>query len=349
VISYLYHTDGTYGAELWRARRKRPEKYEMRPVLQTRSGTSMRVGRIPLAVILTILGVCTSERTTQAQLASARVGLGFNTMLSSDDGLGFGFRTRIASPVNADLSFAFDLGVTGFVVEGVTPGYNDTAVRSGNRPTGRYYTGDTIADAGDVFTDLIDQAAIPHLDDDADRLLLVNSFNEWHEDTQIETSVVTAPSSVDDSASGTQFTQGVTYEGYGTKYLDLLRLHTTPGAPLLLDGDADFDGDLDADDPVAFAAAWGSENLVDGVRTGGYESRIARPDFNYDGVVDFQDWFIMRDAHPTTSDATLAALLAAPEPSAWVSCCAIALVTFSRGARPQRRCTLFSNGGPTRC
>lgn len=221
------------------------------------------------------------------------------------------------------------------VIPGVTPGYNDTGVRSGNRPTGRYYTGDTIADAGDVFTDLIDQAALPYVDDDSDRLLLVNSFNEWHEDTQIEASIVTAPSNTDDSPTGDQFTQGVTYEGYGTKYLDLLRTHTTPGAPVLIDGDADFDGDLDMDDLPAFAAAWGEENLVNGVRVGGYASRIARPDFNYDGVVDFEDWFVMRSAHPSVSNATLASLLAAPEPGSIVSC-GIALVMAS-WRRPRHR------------
>lgn len=39
-------------------------------------------------------------------------------MLSSDDGLGIGFRGRMASPINSDLSFAFDAGLTGFVFDG---------------------------------------------------------------------------------------------------------------------------------------------------------------------------------------------------------------------------------------
>ena len=235
------------------------------------------------------------------------------------------------------------------VIPGVTPGYNDTGVRSGNQATGRYYTGDTIADAGDVFVDLINQAALPNLDDDVNNLLLVNSFNEWHEDTQIEASVVTGPSSLDDSNSGTEFTQGVTYEGYGTKYLDLLRTHTKPGSPVLIDGDADFDGDLDMDDIVAFAAAWGSENLVNGVRTGGYDSRIARPDFNYDGVVDFGDWFVMRDAHPSVSNATLAALLAVPEPGSLVSCLLAGLLLITRAARRPRLCVCLNSGGSPQC
>ncbi len=53
-----------------------------------------------------------------AQLANARLGIGLNTMLSSDDGLGIGFRGRMAAPINSDLSFAFDAGLTGFVFDG---------------------------------------------------------------------------------------------------------------------------------------------------------------------------------------------------------------------------------------
>jgi len=55
---------------------------------------------------------------TQAQNLAPRFGLGFNTMLSSEDGLGFGFRGRASLPVNADLSFAGGLGFTGFILEG---------------------------------------------------------------------------------------------------------------------------------------------------------------------------------------------------------------------------------------
>ncbi|MEQ8846713.1 DUF5010 domain-containing protein [Botrimarina sp.] len=222
------------------------------------------------------------------------------------------------------------------VIPGVTPGYNDRAVRDGNQATGRYYSGQTIADAGAVFTDLIDQAGLPHVNPASDNLLLVNSFNEWHEDTQIEATILAPPSSRDDSPSGTELTQGKTYEGYGTKYLDLLRRHTTPGAPNLIDGDADFDGDLDHDDITAFAASWNSENLIDGVRVGGYASRLTRPDFNYDGVVDFADWFVMRRAHPAVTDATLRALLTIPEPESL-------LLTFSAVAAHVGRRPLSSN------
>lgn len=53
-----------------------------------------------------------------AQLGNARFGIGFNTLLSSEDGFGMGFRGRVSSAINADLSMAFDLGVSGFVLNG---------------------------------------------------------------------------------------------------------------------------------------------------------------------------------------------------------------------------------------
>jgi hypothetical protein len=53
-----------------------------------------------------------------AQLANARFGVGFNTLLSSEDGFGLGFRGRISSAINADLSVALDLGISGFILNG---------------------------------------------------------------------------------------------------------------------------------------------------------------------------------------------------------------------------------------
>jgi hypothetical protein len=54
----------------------------------------------------------------RAQMGQPRFGIGFNTLLSSEDGLGMGFRGRMSSSINADLSLAFDLGVSGFILNG---------------------------------------------------------------------------------------------------------------------------------------------------------------------------------------------------------------------------------------
>ncbi|HMB90093.1 MAG TPA: hypothetical protein VKP65_04550, partial [Rhodothermales bacterium] len=50
--------------------------------------------------------------------AATRFGIGFNGLISTTDGLGLGIRSRISAPVNADLSFAADLGLTGFILQG---------------------------------------------------------------------------------------------------------------------------------------------------------------------------------------------------------------------------------------
>lgn len=47
-----------------------------------------------------------------------RFGLGFNTVLSVDNGFGLGFRGRVSTPVNQDFSLAIGMGFTGFVLRG---------------------------------------------------------------------------------------------------------------------------------------------------------------------------------------------------------------------------------------
>lgn len=54
----------------------------------------------------------------QGQDLQPRFGLGFNTAISTEDGVGVGVRLRGSAPVNRDLSFAIDLGLTGFIFEG---------------------------------------------------------------------------------------------------------------------------------------------------------------------------------------------------------------------------------------
>ncbi len=72
-----------------------------------------------------------SAPTLRAQqgVLTPRFGIALNGLLSFDDGLGIGALGRASAPINADLSAAVDLGVTGFILEGrtnatyvVTPG-----------------------------------------------------------------------------------------------------------------------------------------------------------------------------------------------------------------------------------
>lgn len=64
-----------------------------------------------------LLGVMAAG-LSQAQPLQPRYGLGFNTMLSSVDGVGIGLGGRLSVPVNTDLSIGADLGFTGFIFTG---------------------------------------------------------------------------------------------------------------------------------------------------------------------------------------------------------------------------------------
>ncbi|CAJ1947299.1 unnamed protein product [Cylindrotheca closterium] len=109
-------------------------------------------------------------------------------------------------------------------IPAVSPGYNDLSVRprAANPPLSRSLQGQ---EPGSLFREAL-KYAVPLADNSGldstatsqpDRLLVVNSLNEWHEDTQIEPTVGTA------SSTPINHTFGFTYEGYGTKYLDILK------------------------------------------------------------------------------------------------------------------------------
>jgi glycoprotein endo-alpha-1,2-mannosidase len=114
-------------------------------------------------------------------------------------------------------------------VPGLAPGYNDKAVRPGHDPAARYFPGEAF---GTAMEAMLEDAVLPHTDVDINDLILVNSFNEWHEDTQIEASVIGPSTNTDDTPSGMDLTVGRFYEGYGNKYLDILRNATQTTPPL---------------------------------------------------------------------------------------------------------------------
>jgi len=111
-------------------------------------------------------------------------------------------------------------------VPSATPGFNDTAVRTGHTPLSRMLVG--ADESGSLFRSLV-EGAVPLRDDRAAGLLMVTSWNEWHEDTQIEPVEAAAATTTDDSPNGQSYTHGIAYEGYGTRYLAILR--ETLGAP----------------------------------------------------------------------------------------------------------------------
>jgi hypothetical protein len=68
--------------------------------------------------IVMMLFALAVPQTVDAQAVNPRLGVGLNAMASTADGFGLGLRGRASAPINADVSFALDLGFTGFILGG---------------------------------------------------------------------------------------------------------------------------------------------------------------------------------------------------------------------------------------
>jgi hypothetical protein len=113
-------------------------------------------------------------------------------------------------------------------VPSVMPGFNDRAIRQtcANHPALARRTSAEAVE-GSMFNSFLQQLAIPYAANSKLKMIHITSFNEWLEDTEIEPSVVGVPTTLDTSPSGSQYTQGLVYQGYGTSYLDILRSRIT--------------------------------------------------------------------------------------------------------------------------
>lgn len=148
---------------------------------------------------------------------------GYNTYAGyagySDDNGFFALHTTMYAEYEAA---AQQLGVD--FIPSLTPGYNDRAVRQtcANNPALARRTS-AGAPEGSMFMDFLGNLALPYANNTRYKMIHITTFNEWHEDTELEPSVVTDPTTTDTSPSGTQFTQGLIYQGFGTTYLDIVR------------------------------------------------------------------------------------------------------------------------------
>lgn len=139
--------------------------------------------------------------------------------------LGYGARSRFLADVIA-LHEQFRRATQGEVpvVPSVIPGYNDRA----HRPKKNHPAVPRQWDAGDpegsLLIEMLESYALPFIDDRAP-LLFVTSWNEWNEDTAIEPLALAPPSAQDRSGRG-DWTQGYSYAGFGTTYLEALRDRT---------------------------------------------------------------------------------------------------------------------------
>jgi glycoprotein endo-alpha-1,2-mannosidase len=101
-------------------------------------------------------------------------------------------------------------------VPGVCPGFNDRGVRLEMNHTALARKLSPDAEPGSLFRASLERA-VEHVQESTSNLLLVNSFNEWRTDSQIEPVVGEATS------EPWLYTQGIEYVGYGELYLDILR------------------------------------------------------------------------------------------------------------------------------
>jgi hypothetical protein len=109
-------------------------------------------------------------------------------------------------------------------IPNVMPGFNDKGVRRtcASSPVVPRRTSAT-AQEGSLFETWLTTLTLPYAAKNRAKLFHITSWNEWFEDRAIEPSLVTPATTTDTSASGTTFTQGFVYQGYGNKYLDILR------------------------------------------------------------------------------------------------------------------------------
>ena len=110
-------------------------------------------------------------------------------------------------------------------IPGASPGFNDKGVRPGHAPLSRKLAPD--GTFGSLFRAML-RGAKGVVDSRLGNMIMVTSWNEWHEDTQIEPVHKAAPTSVDDSPTGSDYTTGLPYEGYEMRYLEILREETDP-------------------------------------------------------------------------------------------------------------------------
>jgi glycoprotein endo-alpha-1,2-mannosidase len=105
-------------------------------------------------------------------------------------------------------------------IPATAPGFNDSGVRDGHTPLSRKLSESD--EFGTLFRAMVDKA-VTMVDPASNNLFLITSWNEWHEDTQIEPVAEAPATAVDDSGTQEAYTYGMEYEGYGTRYLDILR------------------------------------------------------------------------------------------------------------------------------
>jgi hypothetical protein len=160
-------------------------------------------------------------------------------------------------------------------IPGTSPGFNDRGVRPGHTPTSRKLYNESYA-FGTLFSGMLDRVkAIADRD-----MIMITSWNEWHEDSQIEPVTPAAATNLDNGAG--YYTDGLYYNGYGMLYLDILRDKTLPA---LSPCDYDSNGKVGFDDLAWLLEYW----LETGCPP---EDNCNKADLTQNGTVNFADFAI---------------------------------------------------------
>ncbi|MEA1927852.1 MAG: glycoside hydrolase family 99-like domain-containing protein, partial [Candidatus Auribacterota bacterium] len=107
-------------------------------------------------------------------------------------------------------------------IPNIIPGYNDRPLRkraSHYVIPRQWKEGDP---SGSLFSEFFDRLGLAYIDQNIP-MIMITSWNEWNEDTAIEPLTPAPPTSRDYSGSGTRFTEGYSYSGFGETYLRIIR------------------------------------------------------------------------------------------------------------------------------
>ena len=165
------------------------------------------------------------------------------------------------------------------------PGFNDRGVRDGHSGAPRYFEDNPLSVEGDLFRSMLRDVVVPQVDPLAENILMVTSFNEWHEDTQIEPTMGTAgTTNADDSVTGDYYTEGDYYTDYGHLYLEILRNETRCFSSYI---DFNHDCIVNFKDYSILADQW--------LQVPGIPSADISPPLTGDGVVDSNDLSVLAE------------------------------------------------------
>lgn len=136
---------------------------------------------------------------------------------------GYASRTSFLDDVSDKYNeYKYVAGERVMFIPNVIAGYNDRGVRLNADHyviPRQIYPG---APEGSFFVATIKRFALEMLDRDT-WMIMITSFNEWHEGSQIEPSIEGIETDSDISPSGRDYTEGFLFRGYGKRYLEIVR------------------------------------------------------------------------------------------------------------------------------